>query len=213
MDDPKFRLAARSGEGKFYLETYGCQMNQNDSEVVAAVMQEGGFEYTASPDEADVVLINTCAIRDNAEQRIWGRLAEFRGLKRRRPGLLVGIIGCMAERLKDRLIEREHIVDIVVGPDGYRSLPELVRQAASGTKAVNVLLSREETYAEISPVRLDRNGVTAFVSIMRGCNNMCAYCVVPYTRGVERSRDPETILAEVRDLFERGYREVTLLGQ
>lgn len=213
MGNPKYNLAVQQGQGKFHIETYGCQMNQNDSEVVVAVMQQNGFEYTPTLEEADVVLINTCAIRDNAEQRIWGRLAELRGLKKRKPWLLVGILGCMAERLKDRLIEQEKSVDIVVGPDGYRSLPELVRQAADGTKAVNVLLSREETYAEISPVRLDRNGVTAFVSIMRGCNNMCAYCVVPYTRGVERSRDTETILAEVRDLFARGYREVTLLGQ
>ncbi|WP_071134596.1 tRNA (N6-isopentenyl adenosine(37)-C2)-methylthiotransferase MiaB [Millionella massiliensis] len=213
MGNPKYNLAVQQGQGKFHIETYGCQMNQNDSEVVVAVMQQNGFEYTPTLEEADVVLINTCAIRDNAEQRIWGRLAELRGLKKRKPWLLVGILGCMAERLKDQLIEQEKSVDIVVGPDGYRSLPELVRQAASGTKAVNVLLSREETYAEISPVRLDRNGVTAFVSIMRGCNNMCAYCVVPYTRGVERSRDTETILAEVRDLFARGYREVTLLGQ
>lgn len=213
MGNPKYNLTVQQGQGKFHIETYGCQMNQNDSEVVVAVMQQNGFEYTPTLEEADVVLINTCAIRDNAEQRIWGRLAELRGLKKRKPWLLVGILGCMAERLKDRLIEQEKSVDIVVGPDGYRSLPELVRQAAGGTKAVNVLLSREETYAEISPVRLDRNGVTAFVSIMRGCNNMCAYCVVPYTRGVERSRDTETILAEVRDLFARGYREVTLLGQ
>ena len=213
MGNPKYNLAVQQGQGKFHIETYGCQMNQNDSEVVVAVMQQNGFEYTPTLEEADVVLINTCAIRDNAEQRIWGRLAELRGLKKRKPWQLVGILGCMAERLKDRLIEQEKSVDIVVGPDGYRSLPELVRQAAGGTKAVNVLLSREETYAEISPVRLDRNGVTAFVSIMRGCNNMCAYCVVPYTRGVERSRDTETILAEVRDLFARGYREVTLLGQ
>ena len=213
MNQPKFRLAALPDAGKFYIETYGCQMNRNDSEVVAAVMQQGGFEHTESLDEADVVLINTCAIRDNAEQRIRGRLAEFRGLKRRKPGLLVGIIGCMAERLKEQLIEQEQVVDLVVGPDGYRSLPELLRQASGGGKAIHVLLSREETYAEISPVRLDRNGVTAFVSIMRGCNNLCAYCVVPYTRGVERSRPAETILAEVRDLFGRGYREVTLLGQ
>lgn len=213
MGNPKFNLAVQQGEGKFYIETYGCQMNQSDSEVVVSVMRDAGFEHTGSLDEADVVLVNTCAIRDNAEQRIWGRLAEFRGVKKRRPWLLVGIIGCMAERLKDQLIEQEKAVDIVVGPDGYRSLPALVREAATGTKAVNVLLSREETYAEISPVRLDKNGVTAFVSIMRGCNNMCSYCVVPYTRGVERSRDAETILAEVRDLFDRGYREVTLLGQ
>lgn len=213
MSLPKFNLAVQQGQGKFYIETYGCQMNQSDSEVVVSVMRESGFEHTGDLDQADIVLVNTCAIRDNAEQRIWGRLAEFRARKKRKPWLLVGIIGCMAERLKDQLIEREKSVDVVVGPDGYRSLPELVRQAAAGTKAVNVLLSREETYAEISPVRLDKNGVTAFVSIMRGCNNMCSYCVVPYTRGTERSRDVETILAEVRDLFGRGYREVTLLGQ
>lgn len=213
MSLPKFNLAVQQGQGKFYIETYGCQMNQSDSEVVVSVMRESGFEHTGDLDQADIVLVNTCAIRDNAEQRIWGRLAEFRARKKRKPWLLVGIIGCMAERLKDQLIEREKSVDVVVGPDGYRSLPELVRQAAAGTKAVNVLLSREETYAEISPVRLDKNGVTAFVSIMRGCNNLCSYCVVPYTRGTERSRDVETILAEVRDLFGRGYREVTLLGQ
>lgn len=214
MGQPSFRLAPQPGErGKFHIETYGCQMNQNDSEVVVSVMQQAGYAYTPEFSEADIILVNTCAIRDNAEQRIWGRLAEFRGIKKQRPWLLVGIIGCMAERLKEQLIKQEKSVDIVVGPDAYRSLPDLVRQAAGGTKGVNVLLSREETYAEISPVRLDRNGVNAFVSIMRGCNNMCSYCVVPYTRGTERSRDTATILAEVRDLFERGYREVTLLGQ
>lgn len=203
----------RNGEGKFYIETYGCQMNSGDSEVVASLMNAAGYQYTDNIKESDIILVNTCAIRDNAEQRVWGRLAEFKAHKKQRPWLLIGIIGCMAERLKDQLIEREGSVDIVVGPDGYRTLPDLVRSAAGGTKAVNVLLSREETYAEISPVRLDRNGVSAFISIMRGCNNMCSYCVVPYTRGAERSRSTDTILAEARDLFERGYREVTLLGQ
>lgn len=208
----KLQLTAQ-GEGKFYMETYGCQMNSNDSEVVVAYMQQEGFTYTESLDDADIVLVNTCAVRDNAEQRIWGRLAEFRALKKRKPWLLVGIIGCMAERLKDQLLEQEKSVDIVVGPDGYRTLPGLVRQAATGVKSINVLLSREETYAEVSPVRLDRNGISAFVSIMRGCNNMCSYCVVPYTRGTERSRSTQTILSEVRDLVERGYKEITLLGQ
>ncbi len=209
----KLQMAPLPGGGRFYIETYGCQMNSNDTEVVVALMVREGFTLTQQLSEADIVLVNTCAIRDNAEQRIWGRLAEFRAQKKRRPWLLVGVIGCMAERLKEQLVEGDKGVDIVVGPDGYRTLPGLVRQAATGAKAVNVLLSREETYAEISPVRLDKNGVCAFVSIMRGCNNLCAYCVVPYTRGVERSRDTETILAEVRDLFGRGYREVTLLGQ
>lgn len=201
------------GEGRFHIETYGCQMNTNDSEVVVSLMQQEGFTYTSDIHDADIILVNTCAIRDNAEQRIWGRLSEFRGMKKKKPWLLVGIIGCMAGRLKEQLTEGDTGVDIVVGPDNYRDLPKLVRQSATGAKAVNVLLSREETYAEINPVRLDKNGVSAFVSIMRGCNNMCAYCVVPYTRGVERSRDAETILAEVRQLFEQGYREVTLLGQ
>lgn len=201
------------GEGRFHIETYGCQMNTNDSEVVVSLMQQEGFTYTPDIHDADIILVNTCAIRDNAEQRIWGRLSEFRGMKKKKPWLLVGIIGCMAGRLKEQLTEGDTGVDIVVGPDNYRDLPKLVRQSATGAKAVNVLLSREETYAEINPVRLDKNGVSAFVSIMRGCNNMCAYCVVPYTRGVERSRDAETILAEVRQLFEQGYREVTLLGQ
>ncbi len=196
-----------------YIETYGCQMNTADSEVVVALMRGAGFALTENPREADVVLVNTCAIRDNAEQRVWGRLRELGSYKKQRPWLLIGVIGCMAERLKEQLIEREKNVDIIVGPDAYRSLPALVREAAEGAKAVNVLLSREETYAEISPVRLDRAGVSAFVSIMRGCNNMCAYCVVPYTRGGERSRPADTILSEVRELFGNGYREVTLLGQ
>lgn len=199
--------------GKIYIETYGCQMNTGDSEVILSIMKDNGYAHTQNINEADVVLINTCAIRDNAEQRIWGRLRELRSIKRRRPGMLVGIVGCMAERLREELMEREQVVDIVVGPDAYRSLPELVRTAATGSKAINVILSSEETYAEISPVRTDRNGVSAFVSIMRGCNNMCAYCVVPYTRGAERSRPFDTIIAEAQDLFDRGYREINLLGQ
>jgi tRNA-2-methylthio-N6-dimethylallyladenosine synthase len=195
-----------------YIETYGCQMNVNDSEVVAAIMQQAGYDMASELAAADVVFINTCSIRDNAEQRVWGRLEVFRQQKRRNPALLVGVLGCMAERLKEALLEKG-IVDIVAGPDAYRDLPRLTAQAGLGQKAINVLLSREETYADISPVRMDKNGVTAFVSIMRGCNNMCTYCVVPYTRGGERSRDPATIVREVQALFERGYREVTLLGQ
>ena len=207
-------LRPLTGEGrKIYIETYGCQMNVNDSEVVLSIMQDEGFRYTEDIAQADVIFVNTCSIRDNAEQRIWGRLKEFKQYKKRNKSLLIGIIGCMAERLKEELIEKENIVDIVAGPDSYRDLPRLVRQASDGATAVNVLLSREETYAEISPVRLDKNGVSAFISIMRGCNNMCAYCVVPYTRGTERSRNPETIIAEAKTLFEGGYREVTLLGQ
>lgn len=207
-------LRPLTGEGrKLFIETYGCQMNAGDSEIVVSIMQQEGYRYTENIDEADIILINTCSIRDNAEQRIWGRLSAMRQLKRRKPSLIVGIIGCMAERLKEQLIEKGTGVDIVAGPDSYRSLPELVRTAENGTKGINVELSKEETYAEIAPVRLDRNGVSAFIAIMRGCNNYCAYCVVPYTRGIERSRDPQTIVAEARTLFENGYREVTLLGQ
>jgi len=207
-------LRPLAGAGRrLYVETYGCQMNVGDSEIVVSIMQQEGFVHTEVPDEADVVLINTCSIRDNAEQRIWGRLAEMRRLRKARPSLIVGVIGCMAERLKEKLTEGPAGVDVVAGPDAYRDLPRLVREAEAGGKGVNVLLSSEETYAEIAPVRLDKNGVSAFVSIMRGCNNFCSYCVVPYTRGRERSRDPETILAEVRTLFDNGYREVTLLGQ
>ena len=207
-------LRPLTGEGrKLFIETYGCQMNAGDSEIVVSIMQQEGYRYTENIDEADIILINTCSIRDNAEQRIWGRLSAMRQLKRRKPSLIVGIIGCMAERLKEQLIEKGTGVDIVAGPDSYRSLPELVRTAEDGAKGINVELSKEETYAEIAPVRLDRNGVSAFIAIMRGCNNYCAYCVVPYTRGIERSRDPQTIVAEARTLFENGYREVTLLGQ
>ena len=198
---------------KLFVETYGCQMNVGDTEVVVALMQREGYVYTEDIGQADVILINTCSIRDNAEQRIWGRLAEMKRYRRAKPGLVVGVIGCMAERLKEKLVEGPYGVDVVAGPDAYRDLPRLVREAEAGGKGVNVLLSTEETYAEIAPVRLDRNGVSAYVAIMRGCNNFCSYCVVPYTRGRERSRDPQTIVAEARSLFENGYREVTLLGQ
>ena len=188
-------------------------MNVADSEVVASILKDSGFTITEEIKEAALILINTCSIRDNAEQRIWGRLREMGHLKKKNRDLRIGIIGCMAERLKEKLLEKEQLVDIVVGPDAYRELPALVTEAEDGHKAVNVLLSREETYADISPVRMDKNGVSSFVSIMRGCNNMCSYCVVPYVRGAERSRDPESILREVNDLFSGGYREVTLLGQ
>ncbi|MEX0967513.1 MAG: tRNA (N6-isopentenyl adenosine(37)-C2)-methylthiotransferase MiaB [Bacteroidia bacterium] len=206
--------APAPGAGKkLYLESYGCQMNFSDSEIVASVMIENGFEPTPLIEEADVVFINTCAIRDKAEQRIRERLKNFQHLKLKRPDMVIGVLGCMAERLKQKLLEEEKIVDLVAGPDAYRELPNLVGTAGTGQKAVNVFLSREETYADISPVRLDSNGVTAFISIMRGCDNMCSFCVVPFTRGRERSRHPHSIVAEATDLFNRGYREVTLLGQ
>ena len=188
-------------------------MNVADSEVVVSILKDDGFLITDRMDDADLILVNTCSVRDNAEQRVWGRLDLFKHHKRKNPGTLVGVIGCMAERLKEQLLVTDKMVDIVVGPDAYRDLPRLISEASQGHEAVNVLLSREETYADISPIRLDRNGVSSFVSIMRGCNNMCAYCVVPFVRGAERSRDPETILNEVRELFDNGYREVTLLGQ
>ncbi len=198
---------------KYYIETYGCQMNVADSEVVASILGEAGYEPVRDIKGADLILVNTCSIRENAEQRVWGRLDLFRSEKRKRPQVIVGVLGCMAERLKERLLESDKMVDMVVGPDAYRDLPMLIDSAGSGHLAVNVLLSREETYADISPVRLESNGVSAFISIMRGCNNMCAYCVVPYVRGPERSRDPETIVREAREVFDKGYREVTLLGQ
>lgn len=198
---------------RFYIESYGCQMNFADSEVVAAILNQEGYGATRELTEADLIFINTCSIREKAEQTVRKRLTEFRKLKESRKGMLVGVLGCMAERLKAQFLEEEKLVDIVVGPDAYRSLPALVAEAESGQKAVNVLLSRDETYADISPVRLDNNGVSAFVSIMRGCNNMCSFCVVPFTRGRERSRDASSIIRECRDLFEKGYREVTLLGQ
>jgi tRNA-2-methylthio-N6-dimethylallyladenosine synthase len=197
---------------KLYIETYGCQMNVNDSEVVAAIMRKAGYSITKEIEEANVILVNTCSVRENAEQRVWGRLEYFKQEKKKRHGVTVGVIGCMAERLKDTLLEN-NIVDIVVGPDAYRELPKLVEKTESGQKGINVMLSREETYSDISPVRLDKTGVSAFISIMRGCNNVCAFCVVPYTRGAERSRNTETILREVRELLEDGYKEITLLGQ
>lgn len=206
-------LSDDSSRPKVYIETYGCQMNVNDSEVVASILIANGYAITSNINEADVILINTCSIRENAETRVFGRIDLFGQVKKSKPSVLVGVLGCMAERLKDQLLEEKKVVDLVVGPDAYRELPVLLRAAEDGQKGINVLLSREETYADISPVRLDKNGVSAFVSIMRGCNNMCSYCVVPYTRGAERSRDPHTIVREVQELVDAGYREVTLLGQ
>ncbi|MEO8150116.1 MAG: tRNA (N6-isopentenyl adenosine(37)-C2)-methylthiotransferase MiaB [Bacteroidia bacterium] len=198
---------------KVYIESYGCQMNFSDSEIVASIMKETGYATTGNIETADVILLNTCAIRDSAEKKIWNRLQHFTPFKRKNPDLIIGIMGCMAERLKSQLLEEEKLVDVVVGPDAYRDLPNLITTVESGQKAVNVLLSREETYGDINPIRLGGNGITAFVSIMRGCDNMCSFCVVPFTRGRERSRNPESIVAEVKQLFEQGYREVTLLGQ
>ncbi|MDA3821186.1 MAG: tRNA (N6-isopentenyl adenosine(37)-C2)-methylthiotransferase MiaB [Bacteroidales bacterium] len=198
---------------KLYIETYGCQMNVVDSEVVVAILQKQEYELTEKMEEANLILVNTCSIRDNAEQKVNNRIKEFGRQKKINKDLVVGVIGCMAERLKDKLLEEERSVDLVVGPDAYRELPALLQEVESGQKGINTLLSLEETYADLSPVRLDKNHVSSFVSIMRGCNNFCAYCVVPYTRGRERSRDPETIEREVRELFEKGYKEVTLLGQ
>lgn len=197
----------------FYIESYGCAMNFSDSEIVASILAKQGYGITTNIFDADLVLLNTCSIRDKAEQTVRQRLNSINQIKQQKPGLLIGVLGCMAERLKSKLLEEEKLVDIVVGPDAYRSLPELLIEAETGQKGVNVLLSREETYADISPVRLDKNGITAFISIMRGCDNMCSFCVVPFTRGRERSRNPETIVQEAHDLFNRGYREVTLLGQ
>ncbi len=198
---------------KFFLETYGCQMNFSDSEIVASILKKEGYDITPEASEADVILMNTCAIRDNVEQRTRQRLTEFRAFKKDNPSLVIGVLGCMAERLKTKLLEEEDLVDIVVGPDAYRSIPDLIEEVEGGQKAINVLLSREETYADINPVRLSENGVSAFISITRGCDNMCTFCVVPFTRGRERSRDPHTIVKEAQGLFDIGYREVTLLGQ
>jgi len=198
---------------KFYIESYGCQMNFSDSEIVASILQDASYEGTDDFNLADLILVNTCSIREKAEETVRKRLHIFRKAKRRKPGTLIGVLGCMAERLKEKFLEEEKLVDIVVGPDAYRDLPTLIAGAEDGDKGVNVFLSREETYADISPVRLSSNGVSAFISIMRGCDNMCSFCVVPFTRGRERSRDPFSILAEARDLVEKGYREVTLLGQ
>lgn len=206
--------APNKGDGrKLYIESYGCQMNFADSEIVASILADTGFETTGDYQQADVIFINTCSIRENAEQRVRNRLSQFGVEKKRNPKLIVGVLGCMAERLKAKFLEEEKLVDVVVGPDAYRDLPGLISQVEEGHKAVNVILSREETYADISPVRLNGNGITAFISIMRGCDNMCSFCVVPFTRGRERSRDPFSILKEAKELFENGYREVTLLGQ
>ncbi|MDZ4847347.1 MAG: radical SAM protein [Chitinophagales bacterium] len=206
--------AAQGKTGKrFYMESYGCSMNFSDSEIVAALLMEKGFQPIQEHTNADLILINTCSIRENAEQRVRKRLTEFKSIKKHKPEVLVGILGCMAERLKEKLLEEEKLVDIVIGPDAYRDLPKLIEEAGTGQKAVNVLLSREETYSDVSPVRLTSNGISAFITIMRGCDNMCSFCVVPFTRGRERSREPQSIIKEARQLFEQGYREVTLLGQ
>lgn len=211
--DSQIAEGNNDGSKKLYVESYGCAMNFSDSEVVASIMSENGYTTTRDVEEADVVLINTCSIREKAESTVRNRLTNFKKRKQRQPELVVGILGCMAERLKKNLLEEEKLVDLVAGPDAYRDLPGLIEEVESGQKAVNVLLSRDETYADISPIRLDKNGVSGFVSITRGCDNMCSFCVVPFTRGRERSRDPQTIFNECNDLFNKGYREVTLLGQ
>ena len=212
--DFKTTTEAPTGKSKkLYIESYGCQMNFSDSEIVASIMKDNGFDTTSEFEKADVILLNTCSIRDKAEQTVRKRLTQFNSLKKERPEITIGVLGCMAERIKDQLLEEEKLVDVVVGPDAYRDLPKLVSDAEDGQKGVNTFLSREETYADISPVRLNSNGVTAMISIMRGCDNMCSFCVVPFTRGRERSRDPNSILGEITSLFEQGYKEVTLLGQ
>jgi tRNA-2-methylthio-N6-dimethylallyladenosine synthase len=206
-------LEDNKGGKKLFLESYGCAMNFSDSEIVASILKDQGYTTTTDMKEADVIFVNTCAIRDNAEQRVRQRLNDYRKAKRAKPEMVIGVLGCMAERLKAKFLEEEKLVDIVVGPDAYRDLPNLLESAQDGRKAVNVILSKEETYADISPVRLQSNGITAFISITRGCDNMCAFCVVPFTRGRERSREPQTIVKEATQLFEQGFREVTLLGQ
>ncbi len=198
---------------KLFLESYGCQMNFSDSEIVASILMDKGFSTTKNFEEADAIFLNTCAIRENAELRVRNRLNDFKRVKQKNPKVVVGVLGCMAERLKSQFLEQEKLVDIVVGPDAYRDLPNLIEEAEEGRKAINVILSKEETYADLTPVRLGSNGVTAYISIMRGCDNMCSFCVVPFTRGRERSRDPESIVKEAHDLFAQGYKEVTLLGQ
>ena len=198
---------------KLYIESYGCAMNFSDSEIVASILSDDGFITTPDYNQADVIFINTCSIRENAETRVRNRLKQFKAIKRTNKGLIIGVLGCMAERLKSKFLEEEQLVDVVVGPDAYRDLPNLIQQVNGGQKAINVLLSREETYADVSPVRINSNGISAFVSIMRGCDNMCSFCVVPFTRGRERSRDAQSIIAEVMDLYHQGYKEVTLLGQ
>ncbi|NLR94808.1 tRNA (N6-isopentenyl adenosine(37)-C2)-methylthiotransferase MiaB [Flammeovirga agarivorans] len=204
---------AAEGQRKLYIESYGCQMNFSDSEIVASVMQENNFGTTNDVEEADLVFLNTCSIREKAEQTVRKRLTVFNKIKKRKPGMIIGVLGCMAERLKTQLLEEEKMVDIVAGPDAYRDLPKLVGDVDEGDKGVNVFLSRDETYADIAPIRLNSNGITAMISIMRGCDNMCSFCVVPFTRGRERSRDPHSIVQEAKELFEQGYKEVTLLGQ
>ena len=214
METVKTSKEENTGKAKkLYIESYGCQMNFADSEIVTSIMKENGYDTTSDFENADVVFLNTCSIREKAEQTVRNRLNHFNAVKKSKPNMTIGVLGCMAERLKDKLLEEEKIVDVVVGPDAYRDLPKLVESAEDGLKAVNTFLSREETYADISPVRLNSNGVTAFISIMRGCDNMCSFCVVPFTRGRERSRDPHSIVQEAQDLFSQGYREVTLLGQ
>ena len=205
--------AKKPGDRKLYIESYGCQMNFSDSEIVASILSENGFDTTKNIEEADVIFVNTCSIREKAEQTVRKRLRTFQKLKEKKKDMTIGVLGCMAERLKEKFLEEEKLVDIVVGPDAYRDLPNLINTVDHGQKAVNVQLSKEETYADISPVRLNSNGVTAFVSIMRGCDNMCTFCVVPFTRGRERSRDTESIVNEVSELHEKGYKEITLLGQ
>ncbi|MEN2282639.1 tRNA (N6-isopentenyl adenosine(37)-C2)-methylthiotransferase MiaB [Algoriphagus sp. SE2] len=211
-----FKTTADENTGKsrkLYIESYGCQMNFSDSEIVASIMKENGFDTTSDFNQADVIFLNTCSIREKAELTVRKRLTDFNKAKRTKPEMTIGVLGCMAERLKEKLLEEEKIVDVVVGPDAYRDLPNLVSAAEDGNKGVNTFLSREETYADIAPVRLNSNGITAFISIMRGCDNMCSFCVVPFTRGRERSRDPHSIVAEAQNLFSKGYKEVTLLGQ
>jgi len=208
----KFETKNTAGK-KLFLESYGCQMNFSDSEIVASILTEKGFSMTQNFEEADLIFINTCAIRENAELRVRNRLNDFKRVKKKNPKLLVGVLGCMAERLKSQFLEQEKLVDIVVGPDSYRDLPNLIEEAEDGHKAINVILSKEETYADLTPLRLGSNGVSAFISIMRGCDNMCSFCVVPFTRGRERSRDPDSIIVEAKDVFNNGYKEVTLLGQ
>jgi tRNA-2-methylthio-N6-dimethylallyladenosine synthase len=203
----------KSGLKRLYIESYGCQMNFSDSEIVSSIMQKEGFDTTSTFEDADLILINTCSIREKAELTVRKRLEFFNSIKRKKPELKIGVLGCMAERLKTKLLEEEKMVDIVAGPDAYRDLPNLLKEVDDGHKAINTFLSREETYADISPVRLNSNGITAFISIMRGCDNMCSFCVVPFTRGRERSRNPHSIVDEARDLFSKGFREVTLLGQ
>ena len=212
MTDNNIRPIIDPSKPKVYIETYGCQMNVNDSEVILSILQDAGYCLTEDIEQANIILANTCSIRDNAEQRIWGRIDQFKLQKRKRSDVVIGIVGCMAERLKDKLLDGSE-VDLVVGPDAYRALPEMLEALRPDSPQINVLLSREETYADISPVRMDRNGISAFISIMRGCNNVCSYCIVPYTRGAERSRDPHSIVREARQLWENGYKEVTLLGQ